>query len=247
MHRAPDLSIVVPAFNEEKLLGESLRAVTAAATAAFGAADIGWELIVCDNNSTDRTAVIARDEGARVVFEPVNQIGRARNTGAAAASGAWLLFIDADSRPSAALLAETAALLRRSDVLLAGSAMWTDEPHFTFRLCCHVWNWASRARRLVAGSFILVRADAFREVGGFDLRFFAGEEIDFALRLRARIGRPRRLKTVILHRHPILTSARKLRLYGAREIARFMFRAVFRPMRTLSRREDCLFWYDGRR
>ena len=44
----------------------------------------GWEteVVVCDNNSTDRTAEIARAAGARVVFEPFNQIARARNTGA---------------------------------------------------------------------------------------------------------------------------------------------------------------------
>src|SRR5438876_11028275 len=75
-------------------------------------AERGWpaELIVCDNNSDDRTAQIARAAGARVVFEPVNQIARARNTGAAHAAGEWLIFIDADSHPSRELFGG-----RRSD------------------------------------------------------------------------------------------------------------------------------------
>ena len=75
------VSIVVPAFNEERLLPGSLASIQAASV-AFG--DAGWqtELIVCDNNSTDRTAEIAAAAGARVVFEPINQIGRARNAGA---------------------------------------------------------------------------------------------------------------------------------------------------------------------
>src|SRR5215471_15202166 len=75
------ISIVIPAFNEEKLLPATLKAVNEARS-AFG--DRGWqsELIVCDNNSSDGTAVIAREAGAQVVFEPVNQIARARNTGA---------------------------------------------------------------------------------------------------------------------------------------------------------------------
>ena len=62
------ISIVVPAFNEERLLGASLAQIKSAA-AAF--TRIGWEteLIVCDNNSTDRTAEIARAAGATVVFE----------------------------------------------------------------------------------------------------------------------------------------------------------------------------------
>lgn len=242
-----DISIVVPAFNEEKLLGASLDAVKTAATQAFGAAGLQWELMVCDNNSTDRTGEIARASGAKVVFEPINQIGRARNTGAAAAAGAWLLFIDADSQPSPALLEEAAKLTRRGDVLLAGATMRPDEGGAMFHFCCGVWNLASRLRRLVAGSFILVRADAFREVGGFDLKFFAGEEIDLALRLQKTVGRRERRRTVVLHRHPILTSARKLRLYGKREIARFLFKAVFRPRKTTGDREACALWYDGRR
>ncbi len=80
------ISVVVPAFNEERLLGATLEAIRTAARAFDDRG--GWELIVCDNNSTDRTAGIARAAGARVVFEPHNQISRARNRGAAAASGA---------------------------------------------------------------------------------------------------------------------------------------------------------------
>ncbi len=247
MESAPAISIIVPAFNEEKLLAASLRAVKSAAEGSFGEAGLKWELLVCDNNSTDRTSEIARDEGAKVVFEPINQIGRARNAGAAAASGAWLLFIDADSRPSPGLLAEAMELMRRNDVLLAGATMEPDEGGFVFRFCCGVWNLASRVRRLVAGSFILVRADAFREVGGFDLKFFAGEEIDLALRLQKTVGRRRRQRTVVLHRHPIRTSARKLKLYGKGEILRFLVKSVFRPRKTVSDREACALWYDGRR
>jgi glycosyltransferase involved in cell wall biosynthesis len=94
------VSIVVPAFNEEKLLAATLASIREAA----GGLDA--ELIVCDNNSTDRTAEIARQAGAKVVFEPVNQISRARNAGAAAASGDWLVFVDADSFPDRDLFAE---------------------------------------------------------------------------------------------------------------------------------------------
>src|SRR6266700_1781345 len=74
------ISVIVPAFNEAKLIAATLRSIRAA-SAAF--ASLGWdrELIVCDNNSTDGTADLARAEGATVVFEPVNQIARARNRG----------------------------------------------------------------------------------------------------------------------------------------------------------------------
>src|ERR1700761_3437300 len=83
-----NVSVVVPAYNEEKLITESLRSIKLAMKAFER---IGWqtELIVCNNNSTDRTAELAEAAGARVVFEPVNQIARARNRGAAAAAGKW--------------------------------------------------------------------------------------------------------------------------------------------------------------
>ena len=246
MDRVPAISIVIPAFNEEKLLGASLQAVKAAA-GAFTEAGLEWELVVCDNNSTDRTAEIARAEGAKVVFEPVNQIGRARNTGGAAASGHWLLFIDADSHPSRALLADAARLIRRPDVLLAGATVVLDDASLIVRLFCGIWNTASRLRKLVAGSFILVRAAAFREVGGFDLKFFAGEEIDLALRLQKHVGRRDKQRTVILHRHPLVTSGRKLKLYRKGEMARFLFKSIVRPIKTTGSRDDCALWYDGRR
>jgi glycosyltransferase involved in cell wall biosynthesis len=114
-----NLSIIIPAFNEEKLLPATLLAIRSAAT-VFDEAGWNWELIVCDNNSTDRTAVIAREAGATVVFEPVNQIGRARNTGAAAAKGGWLIFVDGDSEPNAAVFRSTLAHMRNEKIMAGG-------------------------------------------------------------------------------------------------------------------------------
>src|SRR5437773_6706124 len=76
------ISIVIPAFNEERLIADTLQHIKAAAEVFR---DRGWdtEIIVCDNNSKDKTAELARAAGAKVVFEPINQIARARNRGAA--------------------------------------------------------------------------------------------------------------------------------------------------------------------
>lgn len=80
------LSIVIPAFNESRLIEHTLQSV-AASVAANATPGFTFEVIVVDNNSTDNTAELARQSGARVVFEPINQIGRARNAGAAQATG----------------------------------------------------------------------------------------------------------------------------------------------------------------
>ena len=131
------VSVVVPAFNEERLLTGSLAAIRAALR-AFDEAGWASELIVCDNNSSDGTAGIARAAGAKVVFEPVNQIARARNAGAAQASGEWLLFVDADSYPSIELL---------QDVLETVKPAAASPAARPWRSRAATWRFAWRSRR----------------------------------------------------------------------------------------------------
>ena len=239
------ISVIVPAFNEEKLLGASLSEIKSAA-AAFTAR--GWlvELIVCDNNSTDRTPDVARAAGAKVVFESINQIARARNTGAAAATGDWLVFVDADSHPGAGLFADVAEQMLSGRCLAGGATIRLDEYFFVASLITHLWNFASRWRRLLAGSFIFVEAAVFRQVGGFSHELFAAEELDLSKRLK-QFARGTGRKIVILHRHPLRTSARKMKLYTPREHLRFFTRALFNQRRMLTSREEAHLWYDGRR
>ena len=239
------ISIVIPAFNEEKLLSATLAAV-GSARAAFSTRGWDSEIIVCDNNSTDRTADIARLCGAAVVFEPVNQIGRARNAGAAAATGDWLVFVDADSTPSLGLFADTAAAIATGRVLAGGSTLRTDAPNWWYSFFANLWCCWSRFAKHMAGSFIFVETAAFREIGGFSNQFFAAEELDLAVRLK-RLAKQRGQCVVILHRHPLLTSARKATLYSFSETLRFLVKTVLRPKKMLSNRDACAIWYDGRR
>jgi len=179
--RVVKISIVVPAYNEERLLGASLAQIQ---TAAQAFSQIGWqvETIVCDNNSTDRTAEIARAAGATVVFEPINQIARARNCGAAAATGDWLVFVDADSHPNRGLFTDVAQAIQAGKCLAGGATLRLDEKHFVAGIVTWSWNCASRVLRLLAGSFIFCETAAFRKVGGFSHELFAAEELELAKR-----------------------------------------------------------------
>jgi len=238
------ISIVVPAFNEERLLGDSLARVNQAA-AAFQ--QRGWmtELIVCDNNSTDKTAQIASAAGASVVFEPINQIARARNRGAEAATGDWLVFVDADSHPGPELFSDVADAIESGRCLAGGATILLDKRYFIAGLVTSLWNFASRWRRLLAGSFIFCEAATFRKIGGFSQELFAGEELELSQRLwkaAKDVGK----QVVILHRHPLVTSARKMRLYTLREHLRLVAR-LSKDRRVLTSREACHLWYDGRR
>lgn len=242
------LSIVIPAWNEEKLLPATLAAIHRAAETSLLPAAIEWEVVVCDNNSTDSTADIARAAGARVVSEPINQIGRARNTGAAAAKGEWILFVDADSQPSSGLLAKMASTMADPGVIGGGSLLRMETRGIGPRLMLKLWEMTSRRLKYAAGSFFFVRADAFRETGGFDTAFFAAEEIDLSVRLK-RLGHLRtpRQRMVILTGFPLETSARKLSMHSAASHLGFMLRTVFTRGRTLRQRQACAIWYDGQR
>jgi glycosyltransferase involved in cell wall biosynthesis len=239
------ISIVIPAFNEERLIGESLAQIKSAA-GAF--AKIGWEteLIVCNNNSTDRTAEIARVAGAIVVFEPINQIARARNSGARSATGDWLVFVDADSHPNAELFADVAEQINSGKCLAGGATIRLDENYFVAGLITRAWNCVSRSFKFLAGSFIFVEAAAFRKIGGFSSELFAGEELELSQRLK-KLAREQGRGIVVLHRHPLVTSARKMKLYTAREHLRFLIYAIFNQRRALGSREAAHLWYDGRR
>jgi len=239
------ISIIIPAFNEERLLGRTLENINGLRP-VFTRAGIETELIVCDNNSTDRTAEIARAAGAAVVFEPENQIARARNRGASEASGEWLLFIDADSHPSAELFAEVGEQIQSGKCLAGGCTIRLEGNYRFASFVTRVWNWKSRTRRWLAGSFIFCDAAVFRKLGGFSNEYFAGEELDLSWRLK-KLAREDGREIVILHRHPLLTSARKMQLYTGREHLRFLFRVAIGRGRTLRNREACHTWYDGRR
>jgi glycosyltransferase involved in cell wall biosynthesis len=242
---AVKISIVVPAFNEEKLLGASLGSISDAARVFT---ERGWahELIVCDNNSTDRTTEIARAAGAKVVLEPVNQIARARNTGAAAATGDWLLFVDADSRPTRGLFEDAAAAMATGLYLAGGVTVRLDGSHLIAGFVTGLWNCLSRIFKWVAGSFIFCETTAFREIGGFDTNLYASEEINLSKRLK-RLAQEKGRRLVILHRHPLATSDRKLHLYSYGEYARFLTRTLWHWGGTVRDQKSCHIWYDGRR
>lgn len=217
-----------------------------AAASAF--TDAGWdhEIIVCDNNSTDRTSEIARENGASVVFEPINQIARARNCGAEAATGHWLLFIDADSQPSKELLADVVGEIKVGRCIAGGSTVKMSGSHPVANFVGGLWNRLSRHRKLLAGSFIFCETKTFRKIGGFSNELFAAEELDLSIRLQ-KLGTETGREIVILHRHPLLTSDRKVRLYSLREHMRLVFRTAFNYRKAIRDREACHLWYDGRR
>jgi glycosyltransferase involved in cell wall biosynthesis len=86
----PKVSVVIPALNEEKELGECLASLAGQAFPEF-------EVIVVDNGSTDKTSSLAEEWGARVVFEGRRGPGYAREAGFRAARAPIIASTDADT------------------------------------------------------------------------------------------------------------------------------------------------------
>lgn len=240
------LSIVIPAYNEEKELPGCLASVREALVACdLGPDEI--EVVVCDNNSSDRTAELARQGGAQVVFEPMNQISRARNAGAAAASGGWLLFVDADSRLAAANLRRVVEVARADAPVAGGGCVIGLEgiPWWT-RPGLWGWNVYSVVRRAAAGSFVFVRAEAHRDIGGFSLERFAAEELEYSRQLR-RWGKSRGQRFLILRGQAHMSSGRKFRQRPPSELIRLLSRLALSYRDVIRDRRALDYFYDGRR
>ncbi len=237
----PAYSLVIPAYNEESFLPSTL----AAARVAMGAVADRFgpgELIVVDNHSQDRTAAVAREHGAdRVVFEPHNQIARARNAGAAASEADWLVFLDADTRLSPSLLAAALSALASGQVAGGGARVAMDRDVTpVVAWVVRLWDHVATTFAYAAGSFFFARRDAFEAAGGFDEGVYAGEEVWLARRLKA-WAKKRRLSFEILP-EAIVTSARKSDWFSTRAFLTQIAVIFLIPGATRSRRL-CAMWY----
>ena len=230
------ISFCIPAHDEAQLLPGTIAAIGDAARAL----SLDFEIVVADDGSTDGTANAAVAGGARVIRIERRLISAARNAAARAARGDIIIFVDADTRIHAAAVSQAIALLE-SDCVGGGALVRFDG---------RVPVWASvilecmsLTYRLVGfptGAFLFCTRDAFERSGGFNEKFFAKEEVLFAIALK-RVGRFR------LIRDRVLTSGRKLRTYSLGEWFGHFARLMLKGPWAMSSREGLDPWYGPRR
>jgi glycosyltransferase involved in cell wall biosynthesis len=185
--RSPSLlpiTVVIPAYNRAELLPRALASVHAQTSAPA-------ETIVIDDGSTDHSATVAEQHGARVIRHERNRgVSAARNTALEAATAEWVAFLDTDDEWLPAHL-ERLWTMRDGHAAVAHSAVWVERPGREH----HAYGVTGRRPRvlrspapLVADNFIplsasLVRRSAALEAGGFDTGLTHAEDLDFWIRL----------------------------------------------------------------
>ncbi len=160
------ISFIVPAYNEEHELSDTLAAIREAASGAARP----YEIIVVDDASTDATPQIASGAGAKVI--PINrrQIAASRNAGGRAAQGEYLFFIDADTRISRAHVSGGIAALEGG--YAGGSARVAMDGFVPIwgRMLLRGFSSVYFGLNLGAGAFLFTTRRNFDVIGGFDGR-----------------------------------------------------------------------------
>lgn len=208
--KRPRVSIILPALNEADALPATLRAL------APGRAG-GAEVIVVDGGSADETRALAEAGADRVLAGPR---GRARqlNAGAGMATGEVLWFLHADTLAPADALDQIASGLARGrrwgrfDLRLSGRRRWS------LRVVEQGINLRSRLQGLGTGDQgLFVERSLFEALGGFPDQPLM-EDLELALRLRRRAGRP------ACPRGPLVTSSRRWETHGVLRTVFLMWR-----------------------
>jgi glycosyltransferase involved in cell wall biosynthesis len=187
----PRVSIVIPAYNMERFIQETLYTVESQTYQ-------NWELLVVDDCSQDRTAEIVQafaaahpDRRVRLLHHEQNKgLAGTRNTGVRHAHGEYIALLDADDLWSETFLETMLATLREQQADIAYcpvemfadgaeqvSGLWgpTGEELATFPASLY-------RRNFLSSSAVLIRHSVFTQIGMFDERIRACEDYDFWLR-----------------------------------------------------------------
>jgi glycosyltransferase involved in cell wall biosynthesis len=230
------ISFILPAHNEELLIGRTLDALVTAARAVAEP----FEVIVVDDASTDRTAAIAAEHGARVITVSHRQIAATRNAGARQASGEMFVFIDADTVVNEAAIRAAHKAIDQGAIGGGCAVRFDGRLPFHGRILQAVGVPVYRLLKLASGCFLFCTREAFNAVGGFDERLFAAEEGAMS-RALGKHGR------FVVVREFVVTSGRKLRAYNARETFGLLARLALGVSVSVRRRDGLDIWYGERR
>lgn len=187
----PQISVVIPAFNEERFIERTLISLMNQDFKDF-------ELIVVDNNSRDQTGQIAERFGARVVFEPKEGVGYSRQAGFMAAKAPIIATTDADTVVPPNWLSKILGEFNNDPELVAfgGFHSLYNGPflaRFAVRYLIFIpwiFDRIFSGGWTLSGANLAVRKEAFLKIGGFNTKLKLSEDADLSQRLRS-VGKVR--------------------------------------------------------
>lgn len=192
------LSIIIPTFNEEKLLPILLRSIRSQSFTDY-------EIIVADNASTDKTRQIAENHGATIVSGGLP--GKSRNAGANDARGDTLLFLDADVILTPSFLQDTLTEFDEGRYGIATCQILALSNRKVDLIMHWLYSWliiiTAHIRPFAPGFCIFANRKINEFLGGFDEEIMLGEDSDYACRASkvAKFG--------VLRSHKVQTSVRR--------------------------------------
>ncbi len=252
--------MVVPAYNEEKYLAPLLDSLKVAIDRFRARSNREVEIIVVDNASTDATARVAVDHGARVVREGKRQIAAARNAGARAARGEIIVTCDADNLVSANILERIDEVMSSDRCVGGGVRIIPEESRISGSaapgaMSAAIGRWTTnllfgffnRIMLFFGMSFgvLFTDRDTFWRVGGFPESVYVGEDGFFVLALKWEALRSEKKFFNIRDAH-IVTSLRKINEFGLMNILWQHFKFLLMPWR-IRRAEAAPTWYEVRK
>jgi glycosyltransferase involved in cell wall biosynthesis len=174
------ISVIIPAYNEEKLIEKTLISLKNQRYKPI-------ELIVVDNNSTDKTAEIARKYADKVLFLKKKGASLSRNFGAENAKGEYLFFLDADSR-----LSQKATLkaVENMDKGYAGGTVKViyENDSYKVKFIENIQNFCLEKWQVFETESVWTRKETFEKAGGYREPIKFGENMDLLKRL-SKIGK----------------------------------------------------------
>jgi hypothetical protein len=230
------ISFIVPAHNEELCLPRTLEAINDTARRVGQP----FELIVVDDASTDATAEIARQYDATVVQVNHRQIAATRNSGAKAARGVHLFFVDADTLVT--LPAVTSALRSMNNGAVGGGALTKFEgpvPLYA-KLLMRWLGFFIKLAGISGGAFLFCTRDAFNAVGGFNEKLYGAEDAAIS-------GAFKRAGPFVIIPERLFTSGRRLRAMSGLQTFAVLLRVAFLPSDLTRRSSVEKVWYNSNR
>jgi len=234
-------SIVIPARDEERLIGRCLESIRVAAGTPYRDQ---LEVIVVLNRCSDKTEEIAHGFGARTIREDARNLARIRNAGARSAAGRMLVTIDADSTMSPGTLVAIERALSSGTTVGGGTLILPDRSSPGIKVTLVLLDLLLMICRFSGGLFWCCRED-FEAIGGFNENLVSGEDVDFARRLKAYGKRVQRPFSTLRGAY-IVTSCRKFDAYGDWCVVKNPL-LLWRLLRGKNQRAADAFYYDFER